>query len=99
MAQRQHPRRIVPSNRPPARVLGYGAGLRPRLAPEKGSPRSAPWIAVAAWLATTALAGALLLLLASHDVFLALPVVLGYALVSWLLWSTRQRRTGRSQKR
>ena len=73
--------------------------MRPRLAPEKGTPRSAPWVAVAAWLATTALAGALVLLLASHDFFLALPVVLGYALVSWLLWSTRQRRKGRLPRR
>ena len=98
MARRTPSRQPQPA-RQPSRILGYGAGKRPRTAPERGSPRSAPWVAVAAWLATTALAGALLLLLARHDVFLALPVVLGYALVSWLLWSTRLRLRGRAQRR
>ncbi len=45
---------------------------------------------LAAWLALTVIAGALLMLLASRDLLVALPVLGVYLVVSWLLWSTRR---------
>ncbi|MBI2887391.1 MAG: hypothetical protein HYY02_09300 [Chloroflexi bacterium] len=97
MPRRTPPRRIVPPGRPP-RVLGYGGGYHPRAGPVQPPRRSSFWVELAVWLATTALAGALLLLLASHELLLALPVVLAYALISWLLWGTRRRQEGRARR-
>lgn len=53
-------------------------------------PRTSRLVEAAVWLAATAVAGALLLLLARHDLTLALPVVAAYLGLSWLLWRTRR---------
>lgn len=88
------PRRHPPEPGPRARgrVAGYGGSGRGGR-PEPGSPvrrRTSRLAEAAVWLAATAVAGALLLLLARHDLTLALPVVVAYLGLSWLLWRTRR---------
>lgn len=77
----------------PKRRASRGLGYRPRTprTPPPKPRRRRPLLAdVAAWLAATAVAGSLLVLLAFHDPLIAAPVVLGYLAFSWLLWSTRR---------
>ena len=73
-----------------SKVVGYG-GLYDRRSHGVAKPRAASFGAaeIAAWLATSALALALILLLASFEVLLALPVFLAYALFSVFLWRSR----------
>ena len=57
--------------------------------PPRRRPR--PLLAdVAAWVAATVVAGALLLLLAFHNALIAAVVLLAYTGFSWVLWSARR---------
>jgi len=96
------PQGRAPHNRQPSRLLGYGADAsRRRSARARRNVLQGPKVQAgnsrltefAAWLATTALAGALILLLAQFDLLLALPVLLVYALFSVLLWRGRWNKT------
>lgn len=80
-----------PPDRRRGRVAGYGTA-RPA-APGARPPRrrTSPLVEGLVWLSATAVAGALLLLLARHDLMVALPVMVSYAGISWLLWRTRRR--------
>ncbi|GEM_PF-5854631 len=100
------PRGRAPHDRrQPSRLLGYGADAsRRRSARARRNVLQGPKVQAAgnsrltefaAWLATTALAGALILLLAQFDLLLALPVFLVYALFSVLLWRGWRRKTKR----
>ena len=76
--------------RRPARVLGYGStGIHPQNTVRQVILRRPVLSEVAAWLATTAVAGALLLLLAQQSLVAALLLAVGYGAASWLLWRTR----------
>ncbi len=80
-----------------SRVAGYGRGrvtLRSAGQPPPRKPTSFAWAELFAWLATTMVAGALLALLAAHNLVMALPVLLGYALCCWVIWQIARRRKG-----
>jgi Flp pilus assembly protein TadB len=76
-------------------LLGYGADANrrrsARVKPKGQAGGNSRLTEFAAWLATTALAGALILLLAQFDLLLAVAVFLAYALFSVLLWRGRRR--------
>lgn len=85
------------SPRRTGRIAGYGgSGRTPgrnaarRTAPSPHNGLTTAVTELFAWLATTAVAAALLSLLARHNGLLALPIVLMYALFCWLLWQFHQ---------